>query len=201
MSECLFCIWSALFAPVLIWPLITFIFVLCPRFTIILPINFQNWCIFSMLFTDVYLVAYCMPSLNAILNTGLVKLYTIIKENKGKSPCTRQAAVLKQPQFGLFLDACLTQVWLYYANMATCIKELPVYIKHHKNNTIKRKYCVWPNYSTYPYKRTVKQFRSLQITASVLFVYFFIKAYGMGTHLNCNVLSMQFEWVPTTYVL
>ena len=30
-------------------------------------------------------------------------------------------------------------------------------------------YRIRPNYCTYPYKRTVKQFRSLQITASVLF--------------------------------
>ena len=56
-----------------------------------------------------------------------------------------------------------------------------------------------PNYSTYPYKGTVKEFRSLQITASVLFVYFFIKAYVLGTHLNCIDLTMQFKWVPTTY--
>ena len=52
--------------------------------------------------------------------------------------------------------------------------------------------CILPNYCTYPYKRTVKQFRSLQITASVLFVYFFIKAYFVDTHLNCIDLSMQF---------
>ena len=51
----------------------------------------------------------------------------------------------------------------------------------------------------YPYKRTVKQIRSLQIRASVLFVYFFIKAYVVGTHLKCMDLSMQFKWVPTTY--
>ena len=30
-------------------------------------------------------------------------------------------------------------------------------------------YRIWPNYRTYPYKRTVKKFRSLQITTSVLF--------------------------------
>ena len=39
----------------------------------------------------------------------------------------------------------------------------------------------------------VKQFRSLQITASVLFVYFFIKAYVVGTHLNFIDLLMQFK--------
>ena len=46
-------------------------------------------------------------------------------------------------------------------------------------------YRIRPNYRTYPYKRTVKQFRSLQITASVIFVYFFVKAYVVGTHWNC----------------
>ena len=56
-------------------------------------------------------------------------------------------------------------------------------------------------YRIYPYKRTVKQFRSLQITASVLFVYFFIKAYVVGIHLNSIDLSMQFKCVPTIYAL
>ena len=32
---------------------------------------------------------------------------------------------------------------------------------------------------------------SLQITASVLFVYFFIKAYVVGTHLNCIIDAIQ----------
>ena len=62
-------------------------------------------------------------------------------------------------------------------------------------------YCIRPNYHTYPYKRTVEKFCSLQITTSVLFVYFFIKAYVVGTHLNCIELSMQFKWVPTTLLL
>ena len=51
-------------------------------------------------------------------------------------------------------------------------------------------YHIRYNCSTYPYKRTVKQFHSLQITASVPFVYFFIKAYAVGTHLNCIDLLM-----------
>ena len=34
------------------------------------------------------------------------------------------------------------------------------------------KYHIRSNYRTYPYKRLVKRFRSLHITASVLFVYF-----------------------------
>ena len=46
-------------------------------------------------------------------------------------------------------------------------------------------FCIQPNYCTHPYKHTVELFRSLQITASVLFVYFFIKAYVVGTNLNC----------------
>ena len=61
-----------------------------------------------------------------------------------------------------------------------------------------QQYRIRSNYRTYPYKRTVKQFHCLQITASVLFVYF-IKAYVVGTYLNCIDLSMQFKWVPTTY--
>ena len=63
-----------------------------------------------------------------------------------------------------------------------------------------QKYLIRPNYRTYSYKHTVKQFGSLQITASVLFVYLFIQAYVVGTHLNCIDLSMQFKRVPTTYV-
>ena len=51
----------------------------------------------------------------------------------------------------------------------------------------------------YPYEHTIKQFHSLQNTVSVVFVYFFIKAYVVGTHLNCIDMSMQFKWVPTTY--
>ena len=31
------------------------------------------------------------------------------------------------------------------------------------------------------------------------FLIFFIKAYVVGTHLNCLDLSRQFKWVPTTY--
>ena len=54
-------------------------------------------------------------------------------------------------------------------------------------------YHIQSNYCTYPYKRTVKKFRCLQITASVLFLYFFIKAYVVGTHLYCIDLSMQFK--------
>ena len=52
-------------------------------------------------------------------------------------------------------------------------------------------YRIRPNYRTYPYKRTVKKFRSPQITDSVIFLYFFLKAYVVGTPLNC--LSMQFK--------
>ena len=47
-------------------------------------------------------------------------------------------------------------------------------------------YRIQSNYRTYPYKRTVKKFHSLQITASVIFLYFLLKAYVVGTHLNSN---------------
>ena len=63
------------------------------------------------------------------------------------------------------------------------------------------KYRIRPNYRTYPYKRTVKQFRNLQMTDSVIFVYFFIKAFVViccDTYLNCTD-KMQFKWLPTTY--
>ena len=54
-------------------------------------------------------------------------------------------------------------------------------------------YRIQPNYRTYPDKRTVEQCGSLEISASVLFAYFFIEAYVVGTHLNCINLSMQFK--------
>ena len=31
------------------------------------------------------------------------------------------------------------------------------------------------------------------------FLIFFIKAYVVGTHLNCIDKSLQFKWVPKTY--
>ena len=63
----------------------------------------------------------------------------------------------------------------------------------------KMKYPIQPNYPTYPYKHTVKQFRYVfRLQPVYFFVYFLIKAYVMGTHLNCINL-MQFKWVPITY--
>ena len=32
------------------------------------------------------------------------------------------------------------------------------------------------------------------------FLILFLKAYVVGTHLNCIDKSMQFKWVPTTFV-
>ena len=48
-----------------------------------------------------------------------------------------------------------------------------------------RIYRIRSNYRTYPYKRTVKKFRSLQITASVIFLYFFLKAYVVCNSNEC----------------
>ena len=62
-------------------------------------------------------------------------------------------------------------------------------------------YHIQPNYHTYLYKYTMKQFHNVQITASVLFVYFFIKAYVPGTLLNCIQFSMQFKWVSKPMLL
>ena len=55
-------------------------------------------------------------------------------------------------------------------------------------------YRIWPIYRIYPYKRTVKHFCSLPITASVLFVNFFVKAYVVGTYLKCMGLSTLFAF-------
>ena len=99
------------------------------------------------------------------------------------------------------------------SNTVGCEQLNKLFIKyntHSANCTNSRQYWSWrylllftyrirSNYRTYPYKRTLMKFRSLQITASVLFIYFFIKAYVVGSHLNCIDLSMQFKWVPTTY--
>ena len=60
-------------------------------------------------------------------------------------------------------------------------------------------YSSRPIYHTYTHKQTAKRFRSLQITTSALFVYFFMKAYVVGIRLNCIDLSMKLEWVVTTY--
>ena len=54
-------------------------------------------------------------------------------------------------------------------------------------------YNIFDLTTTYTPISAVKQSRSIQITARVLFVYYFIKAYAVGTHLNCIDLSMQFK--------
>ena len=50
----------------------------------------------------------------------------------------------------------------------------------------KNTYLIPSNYHTYPYKHTVKQFRSLKITASV-------------RHMLWILIWIEFKWVPTTY--
>ena len=54
-------------------------------------------------------------------------------------------------------------------------------------------YRIWLNYHTYPYRCTDKQFHSLQITASVHFVYFFYKSicYGYPFELHQLVSAIQ----------
>ena len=64
-------------------------------------------------------------------------------------------------------------------------------------------YHIRPIYRTYPYKRTVKKFCSLQITTSVLFSLLLYKGiccgYSFELHQLCINKLMQFKWVPTTY--
>ena len=64
------------------------------------------------------------------------------------------------------------------------LKMLIIFLFLHKKTPNKQTYCIRSNNRTYPYKRTLMKFRSL-ITASVLFIYFFIKAYVVGSHMNC----------------
>ena len=47
--------------------------------------------------------------------------------------------------------------------------------------------------------RSTKDFFNV-VYAMNFFSIFYIKAYVVGTHLNCIDKSMQFKWVTTTYV-
>ena len=47
------------------------------------------------------------------------------------------------------------------------------------------------------FKRLVKDF--FDDVFAICFLIFSIKAYVVGTHLNCINKLMQFKWVPTTY--
>ena len=51
-------------------------------------------------------------------------------------------------------------------------------------------------------KKKKKRQRTYQIMLMrcFFFLIFFIKAYVVGTHLNCIDKLMQFKWVPTTYL-
>ena len=55
------------------------------------------------------------------------------------------------------------------------------------------KHTVFVLIIAHTYKRAVKQFRGLQTKARVPFVYDYIKAYVVGSHLNCIDLSMQLK--------
>ena len=56
-------------------------------------------------------------------------------------------------------------------------------------------YSIRPNYRTYPYKGTVKQFLSLQVTASVLFCLLFYKGiccrYPFDLHQLVDAIQMS----------
>ena len=68
--------------------------------------------------------------------------------------------------------------WLWVFFSGILVRSLKMQVSDINN------YRIRSNYRTYPYKRTVKQFRTLRITASVLFGYLFIKAYAVGTHFK-----------------
>ena len=48
-------------------------------------------------------------------------------------------------------------------------------------------------------QRPVKDLSNDAYAMLLCFLIFLIKAYIVGTHLNCIDKSMQFKWVPTTY--
>ena len=54
-------------------------------------------------------------------------------------------------------------------------------------------------YALKNYQRSTYQMMPMQCFCFFFFLIFFIKAYVVGTHLNCIDKSMQFKWVPTTY--
>ena len=47
--------------------------------------------------------------------------------------------------------------------------------------------------------RWTYQMMLMRCCVVVFFLIFFIKAYDVGTHMNCINNLMQFKWVPTTY--
>ena len=52
-------------------------------------------------------------------------------------------------------------------------------------------YRIRSNYRTYPYKPHSRNSVVFRLQPVYFFLYFFIKAYVVGTHLNCIDLSMQ----------
>ena len=54
-----------------------------------------------------------------------------------------------------------------------------LFFKDSEDGAMTETYCIRHNYRTYPYKRSVKGFRSLQMIVRVLFVYVFLKAYDL----------------------
>ena len=60
-----------------------------------------------------------------------------------------------------------------------------------------------PTYTKGTLKKTAKDLSSnayMRCFCMSFFLSFFIKAYVVGTHLNCIGKLMQFKWIPTTYV-
>ena len=50
-------------------------------------------------------------------------------------------------------------------------------------------------------KRSVKDLSNDAYAMFFFLLIFLIKAYVVGTYLNCMDKLMQFKWVPTTYAL
>ena len=67
-------------------------------------------------------------------------------------------------------------IWSFEILVQSCLKT-PFHLLH-------LLYRIWSNYRTYPYKCTVKHCVVFRLQPGV-FICFFIKAYAVGTNLNC----------------
>ena len=98
-------------------------------------------------------------------------------------------------------DVRAIEVRLYYD-----VSRMPLYLSAYSNPVLQQYlkyyfdsnntyYRILPNYRTYPYKRTVKKFRNLQITTSVLFSLLLYKGiccgYSFELHRQVDAIQMS----------
>ena len=102
-----------------------------------------------------------------------------------------------------FSNPKITDIFSYFYKEAYCIR--PNYCTVHSFSKLLGKLVVKyvPTNTKGTFKKKKDQRRSHQMMLMLcfcdLFLIFCIKAYVVGTHLNCIDKSKQFKWVPTTY--